>query len=270
MRAYPRAAGEAGSVSPSARSNARSLGPALRRPASRVEGGTGDLTESQPAVGPAELPGSEGRPAPSAGFPAPPALPEILRVPSQGIPPTRRRWQVRPALERPGPARAPAPRRGLLPTERRLRPLALGAVVNVARETGPEGGGARADRPARGQPFMFDGKIRGTPPVADAPRPSRRSRWRCSAEAGQNLRRDELHLILLVAVGDQDDPVDAGLEVPPELPDALVDAPVHGMVDRRFAPRGDIPLGLEPPAHRRLRFGARATDVDRELVRRGQ
>src|SRR5436190_6608990 len=38
------------------------------------------------------------------------------------------------------------------------------------------------------------------------------------------------------------------------------------VLDRRLAPGGDVPLRLEPSAHRRLGLLAGAADVDRELV----
>src|SRR5256885_3718394 len=89
-------------------------------------------------------------------------------------------------------------------------------------------------------------------------------------EAGENLAGDELDLRGLVAVRDQDEAVHPRRRVGRELGHALLDAPADGVLDRGFAPRGHVPLGLEPPTQRRLGLGARATDVDRELVRAGE
>src|SRR5262249_31760396 len=66
------------------------------------------------------------------------------------------------------------------------------------------------------------------------------------SEGRKDLPRDDLDLLGLVAVGDQDQPVDAGVDVGAELGHALVDAAADRVVDRGFAPRGHVPLGLEP------------------------
>src|SRR6058998_3065047 len=91
-----------------------------------------------------------------------------------------------------------------------------------------------------------------------------------SVQRGDDLFRDDLDLLRLVAVGDEDDPLDAGGHVGPELLDALRHTAADGVLDGGLAPRRHVPLGLEPLAHGRLGLGARAPDVDRELVRAGQ
>src|SRR2546427_7612378 len=91
-----------------------------------------------------------------------------------------------------------------------------------------------------------------------------------SREPGENLARDQLDLLGLVAVRDQDDPVHPRRDVRAELGGALRGAPVDRVLEGRLAPGGDVPLRLEPPAHRRPGLLAGAADVDRELVRPGE
>src|SRR5262249_35716426 len=64
--------------------------------------------------------------------------------------------------------------------------------------------------------------------------------------------------------------MDAGGDVGPQLLDAFPCATADGVLDGGLAPRSHVPFGLEPLAHRRLGLGARAPDVDGELVRAGQ
>src|SRR2546422_7687657 len=47
-----------------------------------------------------------------------------------------------------------------------------------------------------------------------------------------------------------------------QLLDALLHAAANGVLDRRLAPRRDVPLGRQPVAHRRLRLGARGADEE--------
>src|SRR5712691_5112900 len=91
-----------------------------------------------------------------------------------------------------------------------------------------------------------------------------------SSQTRQDLTGDDLDLVGLVAVGDQDDAVDAGVDVGAELSHALLHAAADRVLDRRLAPGRDVPFGLEPLAHGRLGLGARAPDVDRELVSAGE
>src|SRR3989449_9483147 len=91
-----------------------------------------------------------------------------------------------------------------------------------------------------------------------------------SAQGGEDLFGDDLDLRGLVAIGDEDQAVDARGHVGAQLLDALLHAAADGVLDRRLAPRRDVPLGRQPVAHRRLRLGARDPDEDRELVGAGE
>jgi len=60
----------------------------------------------------------------------------------------------------------------------------------------------------------------------------------------------------LVAIGDEDQAVDTARHVAAELLDALLHAAPDRVLDRRLAPRRDVPLGLKATAHRLLGVGA--------------
>src|SRR5215510_7850729 len=92
-------------------------------------------------------------------------------------------------------------------------------------------------------------------------------RRRRAGQAGKDVAGDQLDLLGLVAIRDEDEAVHPRLDVGTQLLHALVSTAADRVLDRRFAPRGHVPLGLEPAAHRRLGRRARRPDVDRELVR---
>src|SRR2546422_9065305 len=83
-----------------------------------------------------------------------------------------------------------------------------------------------------------------------------------SAQGGEDLFGDDLDLRGLVAIGDEDQAVDARGHVGAQLLDALLHAAADGVLDRRLAPRRDVPLGRLPVAHRRLGLGARRADTE--------
>src|SRR6476659_5800953 len=95
-------------------------------------------------------------------------------------------------------------------------------------------------------------------------------RSRRSAQRGKDLPGDDLDLLGLVAVGDQDDAIDARGHVGAELLDALPGAAADRVLDGRLAPGGHVPLRLQPLAHRRLRLGPRGPDQDRQLIGAGE
>ena len=134
-------AGEARSVSPRACSDARSMGTGTPASGLEFDGGTGDVTgfpaPALPEIPVGEFPrhvGDQGDRDLAALRPRPGAR-------GAGVDATHGRSRAGPSRARATPvgARAGAEARIGLPTERRLRSLALGAIVDVARETVPEG-----------------------------------------------------------------------------------------------------------------------------------